>query len=77
MKKIDRRVWIFRVGDALSQFFNVLLFSGDPNECISGRCWREQRSIYKLINKIFFWQENHCKEAYEKDNEWASKRCVL
>ena len=23
--------------------------------------------VYWLVNHIFFWQENHCKEAYESE----------
>lgn len=77
MSQIDRRSRILRGNDALSQFFNAWVFRGDPNECISGRCWREQRLwAVRLINRLFFWQENHCKEAWERDNSWAGKRLV-
>jgi hypothetical protein len=30
---------------------------------------------YKLINGLFFWQDNHCKQAYE--SEKADKQLPL
>ena len=40
---------------------------GYADETLSARAWRlpHQSSFpYKVINALFFWQENHCKEAY-------------
>lgn len=69
--------YLIRVGDALSQFFNVLLFNGMPNESISGRAARNALFdsdcnpmwvvAYHMINKLFFFQQNHCLEAYLGD----------
>jgi hypothetical protein len=66
--QVDRRHYIYRVLDAASQFMNVLFLNGDPNESISARVWRLglYRAV-KIINKLFFWQKNHCKAAYEND----------
>lgn len=75
--EIDTRHGVFRINDALSQFLNAAFWRGDPNECISGRCWREQRlRAIRWIDRIFFWQDNHCKEAWEKDNYWAMQRAA-
>lgn len=76
MKPIDQRLWIKRLGDATSQWFNVALWNGDPNECISGRSWREGRKIRIWIDRLFrlFGDKDHCRRAYQKDNEWAFYR---
>ena len=62
--------------DALSQLANVLILphSGetDANESISGRSHRQKWRVRKtLINWLFFWQEDHCKAAFERDLERA------
>lgn len=66
-----------RLWGALSQFLNVLLLNGHPNESISGRAWREPwpRAV-RVLNALFFWQKNHCEDAYVGDVEWA-KQCVI
>jgi hypothetical protein len=60
---------------AFDQVFNTIVYiKGDgfgfADETLSARAWRlrEQSSLpYKLINGLFFWQENHCKEAFESE----------
>jgi hypothetical protein len=65
------------IGDALSQLLNVLspfwpYQNTNPNESVSGRAYREGRvKLKKAINTLFFWQEDHCKEAFEKDLQRA------
>lgn len=64
--------YIARVGSAWSQLMNVIIFNGDPNESTSGRVYRENiKWAVTLINTLFFWQNNHCRGAYEKDRKWA------
>jgi hypothetical protein len=69
MRDESSRLW--KVGDALSQLANVALMPNhkqtNANESISGRAYRQQWRIQKVINLLFFWQENHCKNAYELD----------
>jgi hypothetical protein len=36
----DTRPWGQRLGDATSQWLNVALFAGVPDESLSGRSWR-------------------------------------
>ena len=52
---------------SIDQFGNTLL-GGSPDETISSRVGRNyQGSIFqKTINKIFFWQKDHCSEAIEE-----------
>ena len=49
---------------ALDQFIGSLLPGSYPFETISSRAFREGWAIEKLINKVFFWDENHCEESY-------------
>lgn len=41
------------------------------NESVSGRAYRENWKLRKAINTLFFWQEDHCKMAYENDVQRA------
>lgn len=61
----------FQVLVAMDQLINTL-FWGYADETISSRCYRhylkgERVWAYKLVNAIFFWQDDHCKEAYESE----------
>jgi len=70
--------YIILVGDALSQLINVLIFMGkNPNESLSGRAYRERKEakyaygfwwyMHLIINCLFWWQDNHCRAAYNAD----------
>lgn len=45
-------------------------FGGMADETLSARAYRKRlkskswNSFGKVINRIFFWQENHCYESY-------------
>jgi len=72
--------YVVRVGDALSQLINVVVFFGqNPNESVSGRAYRMRRiswpwAILKgVINFFFFWQHDHCYLAYHADIKRASQ----
>lgn len=56
---------------ALDQLVNTI-FSGWPDETISSRAWRwdingKRAWPRKLIDGIFFWDAEHCKESYESE----------
>ena len=60
-----------RILIALDQFFNTLC-NGWPDETLSSRCWRwhlaRKRSWpQQLIDTLFFWDTNHCKESFESE----------
>lgn len=58
----------------LNQSINVLL-GGYADETLSARAYRRDWKIFqRLINRLFFWQENHCKQAF--DNELARKQSL-
>ena len=64
--------YLKRVWSAFSQLVNTIFLMGEPNESISGRCYREPWPMaMAVINTIFFWQVNHCRSAYTNDIEWA------
>lgn len=54
---------------AFDQQLNALL-GGMADETLSARAYRNRNvskgwnTAYKVINKIFFWQKDHCYEAY-------------
>jgi len=51
---------------AIDQFLNALLF-GDPDETLSSRVAKHYPHRAAIIDKIFFWQPNHCQESIEAD----------
>jgi hypothetical protein len=72
--------YLLRVGDALSQLANVLVFFGkNANESVSGRAYRLRNLswpwavVYQLINFIFVCQKNHCRSAYFSDRQKAKR----
>lgn len=63
--------YLIRIGDALSQMINVVLFNGHPNESISGRAWRTQSVWYKLIDFVLWFDKDHCLNSYLNDLRYA------
>lgn len=59
---------------ALDQLVNTI-FGGYADETISAASYRKRnestgwRLMGKLIDCIFFWQENHCQQAYQSEIE--------
>ena len=63
----------FQVLVALDQLVNTF-FGGYADETISSRSHRAYTSGKRkwprnLFNLMFFWQDDHCKEAYETEME--------
>lgn len=63
---------------AFDQLLNTLVWAegegfGTADETISARCWRLREKNWrwslarKTVDALFFWQENHCKSAYESE----------
>ena len=63
------KTYLLNILISFDQFANVL-FLGQPDETISSRAWRckDASSFWKvthnLINKLFFFQKDHCHKAY-------------
>lgn len=57
---------------AFDQLLNTLIPGGWADETISSRSYRWSRSgtrhwPRKSIDALFFWQTDHCKQAYESE----------
>jgi hypothetical protein len=72
--------YFIRVSDAVSQLLNVVfLFSQNPNESISGRCYRmrykKQWQIAMAVIDFLFSpiEVGHCEKSYDKDVLRASE----
>src|SRR5690625_1722868 len=66
-KQMKRR-YFHQLLIAIDQLVNAALF-GWADETLSSRAYRtlykrRWRVIMRVINGIFFWQENHCRDAY-------------
>ncbi len=66
--------YLIRIGDATSQWINVVfLFSVNPNESISGRCWRMRTHYFwGKIRIAIDWlaspfEKDHCQKSYIND----------
>lgn len=58
---------------AVDQLANALL-SGWPDETLSSRAYRwEQNGMRswprRFIDRLFFWESNHCRESYRSERE--------
>lgn len=60
---------LIRIGDALSQLANVVLFNGDPNYSVSGESYRKKRlRLRAFIDWLMSpFEDDHCRKAYEND----------
>jgi hypothetical protein len=66
---------VFEVLVAVDQLANAVL-GGWADETMSARCWRlrTQRPYSWLqvaIDRLFFWQQNHCESAYQSERRRA------
>lgn len=62
----------------LSQGANKILLNGSPDMTISARCHINQhrpgwRTARKIINQLFFWQDDHCARSFASDAAYARK----
>ena len=69
MNEINLRpAWLIRLLDSFSQVANVLLLNGDANESVSGRAYRQNwETSVKIIDTLFFFDQDHCRNAYLSD----------
>lgn len=72
--------WLFgylvRIATWLSQGANVIVFNGEPDLTVSARCHVLQHRKWwgwgrRVINTLFFWQEDHCRESFQLDIKYA------
>lgn len=65
---------------AADQLANALI-AGSPDETVSSRVYRSAvlavqptrvvRMAYRVINALFFWQDDHCRAAYLREKQRA------
>ena len=58
---------------AVDQLVNSLL-AGFPDETLSSRAWRWEKDGVRswprrLIDHLFFWEEQHCFQSYQSERE--------
>ena len=51
---------------AVDQLINTI-FGGWADETLSSRAWRHQNWQYRFIDRLFFWQKDHCKSSFESE----------
>ena len=71
--EIPRGQYIKNVLIAIDQLFNAAI-GGYCDESLSSRVYRlEQNGVMawprRLIDRIFFWEPNHCRESYRSERE--------
>ena len=49
---------------SVDQVFNVLIGSGYADEALSAFAHRRGGWRRAVINALFFWQEDHCRDSY-------------
>lgn len=74
--------WLTRVAAWLSQTANLFLLFGHHDQTVSARCYLNRHRkgwgmAYRLINRIFFWQDDHCHESYLADVRFAKEILML
>lgn len=69
---MDRRPpYLTRILVCISQLVNVVLLDGDPDEMLSSRAYRCNWTLaVLLIDSVFWWQKDHCKQSYD----WEKRR---
>lgn len=60
----------------LSQGANCVLLKGSPDMTVSARCHVNQHlpgwgRARKIINRVFFWQADHCASSFASDVSYA------
>ncbi len=64
------KLYIITVGDGASHFCNVII-SGTINESVSGRAHRKKSKWEKVINKLAFFDKDHCRVSHYNDVKQA------
>ena len=78
-----RRPRWLRLATLISQAGNVILFDGCEDETISGRAWREGEACpvwyrrRKFIDRLFWFDYDHCRKSHEVDLENAARFFAL
>ena len=68
--------YLTRVAACLSQGINCVLLGGSPDQTVSARAYVNRTNtvwalVYRIINVVFFWQEDHCRSSHQSDVDFA------
>lgn len=74
--KLIATAYLYQMAIAADQLFNAAT-GGHADETLSSRIYRHStftvparrrwEIAMKVVNRIFFWQKNHCRAAYENE----------
>jgi hypothetical protein len=69
MRRWEQPDWFTSILVASSRLLNTVL-GGYSGEMLSSRLYREGwHSPVKLLDKVFFWQTEHCRSCYEWEQD--------
>ena len=60
---------LFQALISIDQTFNTLIGSGWADETLSAFSHRRQGWRRSVVNAIFFWQTDHCRDAFNAELE--------
>lgn len=68
--------YFVRIAAWLSQGINCVVLGGSPDQTVSARAYvlkdmQGWSTVYWLLNKIFFFQKDHCRSSHEADLAFA------
>ena len=62
-----------RIATWASQTVNVLLLFGHPDQTVSSRAFVHGGWPMRVIDFLFFWEPDHCKQAFMRDVKFAQQ----
>jgi len=70
--------WLLRVSAWASQTINLWVLFGHHDMTVSARCYINRHKpvwgvAYKVVNAIFWFQDDHCRESFEDDIKYAEE----
>lgn len=64
--------WLIAKDQSLNTLIKLHDGKGAPDEMLSARAWRLREyhpRLVKVIDFLFFWDKDHCKECYEIEQQ--------
>ena len=76
------KAYLLNVFVWFSQTLNVIFLAGHPDQTVSARAFLHRfhpvwGKLYYAFNKLFFWQQDHCRLSHYEDIERAKKLLEL
>ena len=69
--KLRKNFWI-GIDQSINTLVKLCDGYGQPDEMLSARAWRLRNEHPKLqlwIDRLFFWDQDHCRECYEIEQQ--------